>query len=557
MSPIFSLFQGPSLKVLPEPKLSSGFLVFAVALFLTLFDNVSFWSRLLRVVDNYSAEKICFLFSVFTFLIVLFYLALSLVNFKYILKPAVILILVTASFASYFMGAYGIMIDKTMIQNIAETDSGEVLELINPKMIYYFVFLGVLPSLLVYRTQVQFKPFLKEFSTRFLTMLLGFVIIGFIAFLFYKDYVTLGRNHRDLRHLINPVNYIYSLSAYVTHALGDEKIVVKPLGEDAKLAISRRKGGKKNLAILVVGETARAKNFSLNGYDKNTNPLLINEDVINFSNFYSCGTATAVSVPCMFSNLGRDDYSNSKARRVEGLLDVLKHAGIRVLWRDNNSGCKGVCDRVETEDMANLKVDNLCNGDGCYDEILLEKLQDYVDRAEQDLFIVLHQKGSHGPTYHLRYPDSFNRFTPVCGTNQLQDCRQEEIVNVYDNTILYTDYFLSRVIGFLKENSSRFNTSMIYVSDHGESLGENNIYLHGIPYMFAPEEQKHVPFIVWLSKSFEENSDIDRECLRREGDVLYSHDNLFHSVLGLMDVKTEVYDARLDIFAGCRGRPEH
>jgi len=309
---------------------------------------------------------------------------------------------------------------------------------------------------------------------------------------------------------------------------------------------------KKNLVILVLDEAARARNFSLNGYEKKTNPQLEKEAVLSFTNTYSCGTVGATSIPCMFSHFGRNAFSDEKAERHEGLLDVLSHAGVRVLWRENNSGCKGVCDRVKTEEMSTLKVKELCDTGECQDMILLENLQSHIDQASGDTLIVLHQKGSYGPGYYRRSPQAFKAFMPECTTNQLQECQADELVNAYDNTILYTDYFLSRVIDLLKVNSTTLNTAMIFLSDYGESLGEKNIYLHGLPYLVAPDEQKHIPFILWLAQPFLDDNHIDKQCLQQKVDDHLSHDNLFHSVLGLMGVRTEMYNRELDLFAGCR-----
>ena len=254
----------------------------------------------------------------------------------------------------------------------------------------------------------------------------------------------------------------------------------------------------------------------------------------------------------MFSDFGREDYSDNKAKHYENLLDVLTHAGVSVLWRDNNSGCKGVCERVSTENMETQTIAEFCNSQECFDEILLYGLQEKIQQLKGDAVIVLHQKGSHGPAYYLRYPEAFKKFTPECVSNQVQDCPREQIINAYDNTILYTDYFLNQVIGFLKSNANRFNTALLYMSDHGESLGENGIYLHGLPYKFAPDEQTHIPFMLWLSPEFADSFNIDSECLKQHRTEAYSHDNLFHSVLGMLDVQTSEYDAELDIFNRCR-----
>jgi lipid A ethanolaminephosphotransferase len=232
-------------------------------------------------------------------------------------------------------------------------------------------------------------------------------------------------------------------------------------------------------------------------------------------------------------------------------LDVLAHAGISVLWKDNNSGCKGVCQRVTTENTEILNVKGLCADGECFDEVMLRGLQDYFDKLKNDTVIILHQKGSHGPAYYKRHPASFKVFMPECTNDQVQDCPQADIVNAYDNTILYTDYFLAEVIKLLKTNIGKYNTAMLYMSDHGESLGEDGIYLHGLPYSFAPEGQTHIPFIMWLSKDFSDSFGLDTECVKRQRNTAYSHDNLFHSVLGMLNIKTTAYQADYDVFSHC------
>jgi lipid A ethanolaminephosphotransferase len=304
---------------------------------------------------------------------------------------------------------------------------------------------------------------------------------------------------------------------------------------------------------MVVGETARADHFSLDGYDRETTPRLAEKDVLNFSNVSACGTATRVSLPCMFSNLGRSDYSHDEAKRRETLLDVLNHAGIRTVWLDNNSGCKGVCDHSPTWTAAGLDMDGVCEDGECYDSVLLDQLQQAIDDADQDTVIVLHQNGSHGPAYYRRYPEEFERFTPACQSDDFADCTREEIINSYDNTIYYTDYFLSQVIDLLDNRSAELDTALLYVSDHGESLGEYGLYLHGTPYFLAPEAQTHVPMMLWLSAPYQLDFGMNRSCLEERRVADLSHDNLFHSVLGLMDIGTADHDPALDIFSGCTG----
>ncbi|HEC30171.1 MAG TPA: phosphoethanolamine--lipid A transferase [Gammaproteobacteria bacterium] len=535
-----------------NPKATSTKTTLTIALFLVLLGNYSFWKNVIDVFDDFTFHNSLFLFSIFILLAAYLNIIFSLVSIKYIFKPVIISILIVSSFSAYFMDSYGVMIDKTMMRNVLETDVTESYELLNFKMLYYFVIIGLLPSLIIIRTNIIYKPFLRESITRIGIILLSFAIFASCAFIFYKDYASLARNNRHLRHLINPTNFLNAIHSIIKSHMDSGDTILKPVGMDATLAKTWQQRGKKTLTILVLGETARARNFSLNGYKRDTNPMLAREDIINFSNVYSCGTATASSLPCMFSHLGRRSFSVKKARGYESVLDVLSHAGISVLWRDNNSGCKGTCDRVQSENMVNLNVKKFCSTGECHDEILLYRLQAFIDKLQTDAFIVLHQKGSHGPAYYLRYPEKFKKFTPICETNQLQDCKRNEIVNTYDNTILYTDYFISRVISLLKKNTKQFNTAMLYISDHGESLGERNIYLHGMPYLIAPKVQKHIPFVLWFSREFETNLGIDKACLQQKSNEKFSHDNLFHSALGLMDVRTDVYNKKLDIFSNCR-----
>ena len=219
---------------------------------------------------------------------------------------------------------------------------------------------------------------------------------------------------------------------------------------------------------------------------------------------------------------------------------------MQVLWRDNDSGCKGVCARVPTDDLNYAQIAPYCNNNECYDEVLLHKLDDYINTNLGDKLIVLHKRGNHGPAYYKRYPTQFNKFTPTCNSNELHKCTDAQIVNTYDNIIVYTDYFLDSIIKYLEKNNNKYQSALIYVSDHGESLGEKGIYLHAIPYVFAPQEQKHIPFIVWFSQDFAIGNKQHLPSLTKQE---FSHDHLFHTLLGLFNVQTVAYQPQLDIFA--------
>lgn len=535
--------------IIAKPLSSTLFSLLLSAVFMVLF-NTAFFNAVAQIVDLHSFSGWFFMAKVTLVAFAVTFIVMQLFMLPYISKPVAVILLIGAASASYFMNTYGIVIHQTMIQNMVETDTKEAAELMNSTLIGYLVVLGLIPSILVGFLTIQFKSFLKETREKLVTVITALVIALAIIYSSSADFASFFRNNKNIRQMVNPVNFIYAGISYATHS--NKSIVVKPIGEDAKLAPQVTQAQKPTLFILVVGETARADKFTMNGYSRPTTPLIAQQNIINFPEFYSCGTETAVSVPCMFSNLGRENYSDKKAKSQEGLLDIVQRAGYKVLWRDNNSGCKGTCARVIYEDMSDLKVPELCNEHECFDNILLHQLQEKISPLNGNKVIVMHQKGSHGPDYYKRVPESAYKFTPVCKVNKLQDCTQEELNNAFDNTISYTDLFLNNTIEWLKSQSADYNTALVYLSDHGESLGEKGLYLHGMPYVFAPKEQKHVPFFFWFSPEFESAYNINKGCLIETSKNEYSQDNLFHTVLGLLGVETSLYSRQLDITANCR-----
>jgi len=535
-------------------KLSIWKVTLAISLFISVFDNFSFWKGIQKT-SSFTSSPLLFI-SFFIIILMLINLLLTLVSFKPIFKIVASILLLVSAFAAYFMDNYSVMIDKGMIQNVLLTNVNEASDFLSIRLFITVLFLGILPIIFIYKANIQHKPFFTGLLKKVLIMGGCIGVIASTLYINYQELSFFGREHRELRHLINPTNYLFSLKSVISKKVRAGKIIVKPIEHDARKRFTPKKQGKPSLVILVLGETARAMNFSLNGYKRNTNPLLAEKNIINFSNVTSCGTATAVSVPCMFSKFPRNSYSDSKGLQFENLLDVINHADYDVLWRDNNTGCQGLCKRIAFENLAHMDNDKYCKNGNCVDEILLHDLQEIVDEnvargTSRDKVIILHQKGNHGPTYYKRYPNEFEVFKPACKTNQLQSCSEEEVINAYDNAILYTDYFLAKSIDFLKANTDRYNTALVYISDHGESLGEKNLYLHGLPYVIAPMEQKKVPFMLWLSGRYKQAHSINESCVLKKSNEKLSHDNFFSSMLGLLGIQTEVYDSNLDVFSSC------
>jgi lipid A ethanolaminephosphotransferase len=523
-----------------------------VALFLALTSNAAFWRALAPLAPADLVSGAVFLATTFAILVLALNLVLSVFALPYLWKPAAVALLLVAALAAHFMDAYGVVIDRSMIQNVVETDVREAGDLLTPGLLLRVLAFGLLPALLVARAPLRFAGWRREALRRTALVAATCVLVAGAIALQYKQFALIGRGHAELRLLINPTSPLYAAWRYWEKR--PKPTAVLPIAEDARRVVLAA-GRRPLLVVLVVGETARAANFSLGDYERETNPLLAKLPVVYFDDVSACGTTTAISVPCMLSPYGRERYSDRKAKSHESLLDVLQRTGVSVLWRDNNSGCKSACDRVPTQAGSELRHPAFCQGDDCFDEVLLEGLPGWIDALPGDGFVVLHQQGSHGPAYHKRSPQAWKRFLPECAGAAVESCSREEIVNAYDNTILYTDYVLSRLIALLQREAQHFDVAMLYVSDHGESLGENGLYLHGLPWLLAPDTQTRVPMLAWLSDGFAAGRGVDRTCLAQRRHEPFSHDHLFHSVLGLFDVRTQVYARELDLFAPCRELP--
>ena len=533
------------------PQINANALIALSTLFIVTFNNRTFWRQLFGVIDTSSQSHTLFIVAVSALQFTLLYVFLSLFAWHRWLKPLLALALVSSAALGYFMDAFGTVVDTHMIQNAMETDSAEALDLLSPSMIGHLFIYGMLPGLLVLLMPIKQQRWNRSLAQRLVLLSVTLSITATLSYFSYRDISFIFRENRAITFMINPLYPLRSAIKYVRdqHTRPAEfQVVFDDAHRNPMLANEQRH----SLFVMVLGETARADNFHLNGYSRETTPELEQHQVLNFRNTSSCGTATAISVPCIFSVLDHDNYDDGTARNSENLMDALKRAGIETLWRENNSGCKGVCARTPTQTMVELNPQDFCNEDGCFDEALLFRLQDFIDKLDHDAVIVLHQQGSHGPAYFKRYPQQFARFQPACDQADVQNCSYQEVVNAYDNSILYTDHVLGRVIDLLKANSQRFDTAMLYVSDHGESLGENGVFLHGLPYLIAPEQQTHVPFMMWLSKPFMASRQLDEQCLSRQQQANWSHDNILHSMLGASGVLTRQYDPALDIFSACR-----
>jgi lipid A ethanolaminephosphotransferase len=532
-----------------------GWLITAVSLWIATAGNLPLWRELSDLGLIHGGSGVVLVLGMTGLIVAALFILLGLLAWRHTLKPALGLFLLAAAFGAHFMLSYHVVIDSTMMVNVMQTDVREAGDLLSLKMLLNVGLLGVVPLVLLWRVPVRYGRTGRRVRDNALLLLTGVVLAVASVLASFQPLSSTMRNHKGVRYLLNPLNSFYALGDLAAAPFRKKAGPLQALGTDARPGASFAPASKPPLVVLVLGETARADHFSLNGYARPTNPELAREPVISLRNVWSCGTSTATSVPCLFSHLGRDGFE-SRDGNFETLPDVLQHAGLAVLWIDNQSGCKGVCDRVPNVRTSDLKHPKLCADGECLDEIMLDGLDERIaalpaERRARGVVLLMHQMGSHGPAYYKRAPADYKRFMPECTKATLQDCSRDELVNAYDNSIAYTDHFLAATIGWLRDRTKAFDTALLYLSDHGESLGENNLYLHGLPYGLAPDAQKHVPWITWLSPEFSRRRGLDPICLRSQLDDKRSHDDYFHSVLGLIDVQTGVYKPERDLYRGC------
>lgn len=538
------------LKSLPRPMLSGAMLNVIVALYTMAVFNNTYWSRVSEAFHGETFRMMVFggVFFAFTLFFV------SLFGFRWLQKPVLVFIVILCSVTSYYQDQLGATIDREMIQNVMQTTVAESRHLITPDFVIHVVGFGILPSLLILWVRIKPRSFLMNIVSWALMILASLGIFLGLLYSDFKAYSAVIRERKDIVQAHQPFAPLNGAVRYAKMVMRTANVVVAPLGVDAVKGPRLTAETKPVLTIVWAGETARAQSFGVNGYERDTTPETPAQGFINFTDVESCGTATAVSLPCMFSHLTQAEYSDTKVKSVENLFDVLGHAGVKVEWYDNNTGDQSIAKRYGwtkmTAEMGGAEGAAACADGECTDAIYLPLIREKLATITEDTVLVLHMIGSHGPAYYLRYPEEFRKFTPDCRTAEFAKCTNDEIRNAYDNTILFTDHILAQTADILSAQD-RVTTAIFFVSDHGESLGENGLYLHGAPRFMAPESQYKVPMMMWFSQAYRDQMGLDAACVAAKTDEKFSHDNMYSTVLGMMDIKTETYDPSRDILAGC------
>jgi lipid A ethanolaminephosphotransferase len=533
-------------RLLPRPELRHLTLNLLVAGYVMAALNGGFWHQMGLIFGGSPVQMTVFALAIFALTV----LTLEFFGPGRLQKPVAAVLILMAAGANYYERSFGVLIDREMVRNVFETTFTESRHLMTASAIRSILLTGVLPAALVFWPRVRRVRRWHHLWRWPLGVALSFALLAGGLFSDFKTFSAVLRERKELMASYQPGATIGSLVRYARQQGRAQAAQLRSIGPDAAPGPRLAGAQKPVLLVLFAGETARAQNFGLNGYARQTTPGLARRDVINFSDVSSCGTSTAVSLPCMFSPLAQADYSRDGFLSRENLLDVLDRAGFAVRWVDNNTGDQKIAARFGW-DRVDATLDPVACAVECTDAVFLPLIEQTLAGITGNTVLVLHMIGNHGPAYYLRYPREQALFTPDCQTAEFSDCTVDQIVNAYDNGIAQTDDVLSRTIDMLA-GSDKALTAMLYLSDHGESLGEGGLYLHAAPLFMAPETQTKVPMVLWLSAGFRQAMGLDDACLRDVATRPASQDNLFHSVLGLLDVTTKARDPALDLTSRCR-----
>ena len=486
-----------------------------------LFFHFPFFKFVFNNVDYKSLNGINIVITLMILMLVVNSFVFFLIFFlsRFIGKFLLVVFFISNAIAIYFVNTYSVIIDESMIGNVLNTDYAEARSFFSIKLILYIILLGVIPSIYIIKVKI-----INVTVKRFL-IITSLTLLFILALIFANasNWLWIDKNSKTLGGLAMPWCYSVNISLFYVHKHKEnEKEILLP---NATI-----KDNQKTVVVLVIGESARSQNFSLYGYGKNTNPLLSKTPNVFHFNATSCATYTTAGVKCILEHTHTNDL-------YEILPNYLYRNGIEVIWRTTNWGEPPI--HIKNYQNGEALMKN-CKGEGCnYDEILLTDLKEQISAsAKNKILIVLHTSTSHGPIYSKKYPPQFETFKPVCNSVELGRCSHSELINAYDNTIGYTDYILHNVIEDLKQ-LKEYKSAMIFVSDHGESLGEKNLYMHGLPLSLAPKEQYEIPFIVWMS---------DNSSKQLKPNNMLSQNHVFHSVLNFLGIQSPIYNEELNIF---------
>lgn len=529
-------------------KIAFNHFLFLSAFFWTACFNAPIVSSIIKSASTDKNNLLPTLILALAVSVYVFFLSMSIIALlgllpRLIFKGLMILLTLLGATSLVVWLYYGIAMTPDMVRNFLATDFHEASGYWSWSLALNFILITLPGLLLINRLRSSRRPEskLKRLGICVVTLLCGV----FVLFIQLQPFSALMRGDKSLRYLFAPVNIVYSTSSTLLRDQNPEK-AQKVIVDASPKAIFT--SDKPTLFVVLIGETARSTNWQLASYEKPTNPELSKLNIINIPKVQACGTSTDVSLPCMLSRVGRRDYDRKRILTEESLPSLLKRAGFSVTWVDNQSGCKGTCDGVR---VTKPTPDPLyCHAGTCMDGVFNRSIDEAFNalKTQSHAVLFLHMMGSHGPAYYKRSTESEKVFGKECTDPTFKSCSKESIRATYDSSIRYTDRVVAELIRKL-QNKTDINTALIYLSDHGESLGENGLYLHGAPYYIAPDEQKIVPMVMWFSEPFKKNYTIDTRVIEENSHKPVTHDHLYHTILGLLNVRSSTYDSQWDLSA--------
>lgn len=529
-------------------KIAFNHFLFLSAFFWTACFNAPIVSSIIKSASTDKNNLLPTLILALAVSVSVFFLSMSIIALlgllpRLIFKGLMILLTLLGATSLVVWLYYGIAMTPDMVRNFLATDFHEASGYWSWSLALNFILITLPGLLLINRLRSSRRPEskLKRLGICVVTLLCGV----FVLFIQLQPFSALMRGDKSLRYLFAPVNIVYSTSSTLLRDQNPEK-AQKVIVDASPKAIFT--SDKPTLFVVLIGETARSTNWQLASYEKPTNPELSKLNIINIPKVQACGTSTDVSLPCMLSRVGRRDYDRKRILTEESLPSLLKRAGFSVTWVDNQSGCKGTCDGVR---VTKPTPDPLyCHAGTCMDGVFNRSIDEAFNalKTQSHAVLFLHMMGSHGPAYYKRSTESEKVFGKECTDPTFKSCSKESIRAAYDSSIRYTDRVVAELIRKL-QNKTDINTALIYLSDHGESLGENGLYLHGAQYYIAPDEQKIVPMVMWFSEPFKKNYTIDTRVIEENSHKPVTHDHLYHTILGLLNVRSSTYDSQWDLSA--------
>ena len=503
-----------------------------VSIWTLLVYNIPFFNYVSDNTNESVGGRIFLLASVVVIMLVLNFMMTYLVMFlmRFVGRILLAILSIINATAVYFIFTYSVIIDATTIENVFNTRYSEASGFFSLPLWLFIIAFGLLPAIWCLLQPVDYGKAKK------LGVCCGssLVIILAVASMNISQTLWISQHDTELGGLLQPWSYIVNTGRVISFSQEEQ-------AEEIKLPDGTIADNEKAVVVLVIGESSRKANFQLYGYQRNTNPLLSKQEGLKVYEATSCATYTTAGTKAILEPQDSGDL-------YELLPNYAFRTGVDVSWRSSNWGEPPIhIDEYLTNEELGEKYpdENIYN-----DAILLKGLRERIESSPKNkVLIVLHTSTSHGPKYADKYPKEFEVYKPVAKNVEEGQKNVGLLINAYDNTILYTDFLVDSLINMLRSMTD-WNSAMIFISDHGESLGENKMFMHGLPMKLAPKVQYEIPFLVWTSDHFRDYKPISTEKDAPEGQlpaVLDQH-YVFHSVLNLLSIQSPAYNKDYDIF---------